>query len=196
MSTTPDTTPVTTTYVRFISSGLTWAGAVRRHGHVLAVTSEEDPDGVLSMSEKDQRNTWGRAFYETLTAEEYAEAAGAPSITPEAARPPKTPPPPGAGPEITRGGEAMPALATPGHVPPAAHPDGAEAAPPLADPPLADPPPPPAQTSDRWPWYATANVAETLAQVADMSEAEAMDFLTWEQSHKARTSVLGPMKGN
>lgn len=181
-----------TTFVRFVASGLTWAGTVRRQGHVLAVPADSDPDGIMSMSEKDQRAKWGRAFYEILTEEEYAEAAGAPSITPEAARLPRTPPPPGADADVTRGGDAIPATSPPSHTPPAPDAEGGEAAPPAPAPPI----PEPDAGAARWPWYADANVADTLGKVADMPETEAMDFLAYEQAHKARTSVLGPMKGN
>lgn len=173
MSTT-DTTAPAKRYVRFIASGLTWDGTVRRQGHVLAVDVDKDPDGILAMSEKDQRKVWSKAFYEELTQEEYEELAGISSgLAPEPAARPKTPAPPGADGDVTRGGGAQPAVSEPGHVPP----------------------PAPAATDPRWPWYEDANVGETLAKVADMPDKEATDFLAWEQAHKARSGVLGPMKG-
>lgn len=167
----------TTSYVRFIRSGLTWAGSVRREGHVLAVPAAEDPDGIMAKTEKEQRGIWGHAFYELLTQEEYEELVGISSgVVPAPAERPKTPPPPGAEGDVTRGGGSQPATSEPSHTPPPA--------------PAAD------AMDARWPWYSEANVDATLAKVADMAEAEAVDFLAYEQAHKARSGVLGPMKGN
>lgn len=58
-------------------------------------------------------------------------------------------------------------------------------------------PPATAPDSDpRWPWYEAADGPTTLEYIKGMSDTEAQDFLGWEQSHKGRKGVVGPMTGN
>ncbi len=162
--------PDTTNYVRFIRSGFTWDGQVRRQGHVL---TSDDP--IFSMPERDQRAKWGHAFFELIDAATFAVANEAPSSAPEPAERTKTPPPPGVAGEVTRGAEApTPIPDAPTHV--------------AASSPVAEPCP--------WDWYATTSADDALAKVADMPEDEAVAFLAWEQSHLARPDVLGPMTGS
>lgn len=169
-----------TLHIRFLRSGLTHAGRVWRTGQVLEIEPGHDRYDYFARTESEQRKRWGAARWEHITADEYAEALGRPS-TPSEKAPPKptkqAPPPPedGAQRDPVR---SIPAA--PSHTPP------------------ANPTPPPADldTDARWPWYTDADVATTLGHVANMSENEAQDFLAWEQAHKARKGVLGPMTGS
>lgn len=175
-----DTNPM---HVRLLESGLTVRGSVTRRGQALKIEQDEDVFAYFDRTESEQREAFGSARWEHITAEQYAEAQGAPSVAPEPAQvkpTPQTPPPPedGAQRESNRA-----APSSPSHTPPAKSetPDPGTG----ADPEAA-----------RWPWYTDANAETTLGRVAEMGETEAQDFLAYEQGHKARKSVINPMMGN
>lgn len=183
MSTTE--TPLPTLYVRFLRSGLTYAGSVWRRGSVTTCEPGIPEYEVFARTEAEQRVRWpDGAYFEHLTAEQYeAIKNGKSTVVPEPAPPvaaAKLPPPPEEG--TTRGlDHGTPSPGPTSHTPPA------ELTAPAA---TADP------EGARWPWYAEADVNATLMQVANMGDSEAQAFLAYETTHKARKGVLGPMTGS
>ena len=182
--TTTEAVELPTLYIRFLRSGLTLAGAVRRIGHVLPVEPGHADYDFLTKTEQEQRQLWPTgAYWEHIDRTTYEVTAGLPSTAaPEPAPRVMTPAPPGVEGDIVRGAASdaqQPAPAAPGHVGPVA-PDAAGVE---------------AQAAARWPWYADADIEATLAHVANMSEPEAVSFLAWEQTHKARKGITGPMMG-
>lgn len=166
-------------HIRFLTSGQTYRGQVWRRGQVAHIKPDDDRYDRFSRTESEQRERWGEARWEHITAEQYATALGAPSLPPEPARPQpvKTPPPP---PE-----DGAERTGRPGAPAPTSHTPAADPAPPTTKP----------EGTDRWPWYPDANVDDTLARVADMSESEAVDFLAYEIANKNRKGITGPMTG-
>lgn len=170
-----------TLYVRLLASGITFGGQVRRIGQVLAIEPGEDGYAYFDRTEQEQRAKWSSSRWEHITAEQYQALLGAPAMAPEKAMPTATkqaPPPPEDGAQRDPGGRG--GVSAPSHTPPSS----------------AEPPPPGLDSDPRWPWYEDADVATTLGHVANMSETDAQEFLGWEQSHKARKGVLGPMTGS
>lgn len=171
-------------HIRFLTSGTTWDGKVWRRGQPARIPGD-DADGqrYFGRTEAEQREKWGETRWEHIDAAAYAELLGQPSLPPEPATV-KTaaaiPPPEDGGERGPGGGRQVPTPAGTSHTPPAAESTQAPA---------------PLTGDDRWPWYDADNAEKTLARVADMPESEAVEFLAYEQAHKARKSVIGPMTG-